>query len=269
MTKLDDLARHVREHAVTFTSTRPWLYYGLRQVTGNLNEWCVAPDTELVIEGYPRSANSTTAFGFLDRQPGPVKLAHHKHHVAQLLRAVEWGLPAVMLIRAPQQAVLSFLALDEEIQHRETIRPPGKIGFAKALQAWLVFYRAALPYTQGMVIAPFEEVTADISIMIRAVNARFGTAFAAGPPLRETKLGYHAMPNHLRREIKSKLEEDFARKLESSSRLRSMLNAANALHHELIVQHEFQGRLQEAGQLAANSARAERPARVDSRAWFR
>jgi hypothetical protein len=118
MQMLYDFHRRARHRAVTFASTRPALYFGLRRATGTLDALCIAPDTELVIEGYPRSANSTTVYGFLDRQPMPVKVAHHKHHAAQLLRAVERSVPAVMLIREPCAASLSNLALAEEARRR-------------------------------------------------------------------------------------------------------------------------------------------------------
>ena len=80
--------RHRTAHrAVTALSTRPRLYYGMRRLTGTYDHLCIRPDTELVIEGYPRSANSTTVYGFLKRQDRPVQVAHHKHNATQLLQA--------------------------------------------------------------------------------------------------------------------------------------------------------------------------------------
>lgn len=238
---------HRVRRAVNFTSTRPTLYYGLRRAAGRLDQRCIATDTDIVIEGYPRSANSTTAQGFIDRQPTPVRVAHHLHQPAQLLRAVQWEIPAVMLIRSPQAAVLSTIALAEEAQRREG-RQRYVPGFMEALSRWCTFYRATLPHTNDLVIAPFEEVTADISTMINAVNNHFGTAFAAGPPLRvreklgyhtEAKHGYHALPTALRDQIKNKLEDDFALQLEDSPRLRSMLEEAHALRREVLKRHEL------------------------------
>lgn len=196
------------------------------------------PDTDIVIEGYPRSCNSWAAVGFVDRQPpGPLKLAHHKHHAAQLLRALQWGIPAVMLIRDPKEAVLSWVALREEEQHRDGgwfYKP----SFSEALGDWIAFYRAVLPYCDRLVIAPFEEVKADIPSMIRAVNARFSTSFAAGPLLRQRNFTFHALPNPLRNQIKCGLQEDFNRELERSDRLRTMLDEANGLYREILMRHE-------------------------------
>jgi len=135
---IDNFVLSTRYRAVTFASTRPALYYGLRDMTGPRDALCIQPDTELVIEGYPRSANSTTAYGFLDRQPRTVKLAHHKHHAAQLLRAVELGVPAVMLIRRPKEAALSNLALREEARRRGgREQRQAQLGYINVLSAWL------------------------------------------------------------------------------------------------------------------------------------
>lgn len=237
---LYDIRRRARHRAVTFASTRPTLYYGLRRATGTFDELCITSDTDLVIEGYPRSANSTTVHGFLDRQPEPVKVAHHKHHAAQLLRAVERGLPAVMLIREPVVASLSNLALAEEAVRHGGGRRRGTIGYTEALAGWLAFYRALLPHLDSLVVAPFDQVTTDIDAMIEAVNTHFGTAFAAGPPLRirEKPLGWHATPNPMREDIKRDLHAGFDRALERSARLRAMMDEASELHREVIARHE-------------------------------
>jgi hypothetical protein len=176
-----------------------------------------------------------------------VKLADHLHQPAQLLRAVQWDIPAVMLIRSPQDAVLSHFALAEEAQLREGSQQHHMPSLFDEFSRWCTFYRSTLPHTDRLVIAPFEEVTANISTMIHAVNIRFGTAFVAGPPLRareklgyhtESTQGYHALPTALRDEIKSRLKEDFARQLEDSLRLRRLFEVANSLHREVLKRHE-------------------------------
>ena len=93
MSAIAAIPRRARFRAVTYLSTRPALYYGMRRITGRFDGQCVRPETEIVIEGFPRSANSTTVHRFLERQPGPVRIAHHKHHAAQLQRATRGGCP--------------------------------------------------------------------------------------------------------------------------------------------------------------------------------
>jgi len=106
MTAIAALPHRMKFLLVTFMSTRTTLYYGSLRLAVRMNGQCVRPDTTIVIEGFPRSANSTTVDEFLSRQPEPVQVAHHGHHAAQILRAIARGVPAVVLIRSPKAATL-------------------------------------------------------------------------------------------------------------------------------------------------------------------
>lgn len=240
MIEVKDVIRRARYRVTTLVSTRPALYYGIRRISGKLDGLCVNSDTELVIEGYPRSANSSTVHGFLARQPSPVRVAHHKHHAAQILSAVDRGLPTVLLIRDPKEAALSNLALVMEAQHRKGMPEQRQLGFDQVLYSWIVFYRAVEGCVDDLVIAPFEEVTQDLGIMIRDINRKFGTNFSDTAPVEAPAkpLGWHAMPNDIRNTIKNSLAEDFALTLAGSARIGALLDEANTLHQRLIELHE-------------------------------
>src|SRR5262245_65181203 len=45
----------------------------------------VGPETELVIEGFPRCGNSFAVAAFSLAQPRPVRIAHHLHAPAQVI----------------------------------------------------------------------------------------------------------------------------------------------------------------------------------------
>ncbi len=230
--------RHRAAHrTVTALSTRPRLYYGVRRLTGTYDQLCVCPATELVIEGYPRSANSTTVHGFLARQDRPVRVAHHKHHAAQLLQAARWGVPAVALIRPPRAAILSMLALAEEGRRRHG-GPGGRgshVTFEDAAWAWLAFYRAILPIRDALVVAPFARVTADLATVIEEVNERFATRFESAPEVRTPQpgLGWHARSNPLRREILANRDTVMQQAGRERPRLARLLAAGDALHDGL------------------------------------
>lgn len=179
MTYLSALSRRARFRAVTWASTRPRLYYGLGRLTRQADHLCIRRDTDMVIEGYPRSANSTTVHKFLAIQDRPTHVAHHKHHAAQLLRAAEWGIPAVVLIRAPREACLSLLALAAEARHRAGKPERGGLNFSDVLFAYVAFYEAVEPTLDHTMIGRFEVVRSDVHGLITHVNARFGTDFRA------------------------------------------------------------------------------------------
>jgi hypothetical protein len=125
----------------------------------------VGPETELVIDGYTRSAITFAVFAFQLAQQEPVRVAHHLHAPAQLIEAARRGIPALALIREPEGAVLSAMI-------REPFVTP-----KRALVAYARFYERLLPHRSRLVVGDFEEVTSDLGAVIRRVNRRFGTRF--------------------------------------------------------------------------------------------
>ena len=126
----------------------------------------LADETEIVIEGFPRSGNTFAVAAFhLAQQPRDVKIAHHAHIPAQVLAAVRAGLPALALIRRPEDSG----ALARRPRYRS--RAEG------GLRGWVRFYEPLAPVRGAVVVAAFDEVIADLAPVIRRVNERFGTAF--------------------------------------------------------------------------------------------
>jgi len=122
-------------------------------------------DTELVIEGFPRCGNSFAFAAFRLSQPRPVAIAHHLHAPAQVLAAARRGTPALVLVRPPDDAVVSLL-----------LRAPGWEP-DEALGAYRRFYEALLPCRDAFVLATFAEVVGDFGAVVRRLNRRFGTSF--------------------------------------------------------------------------------------------
>jgi hypothetical protein len=156
------LARAVYE-AQTVVAAHPALALPLARVRGHGVP--VGRNTEVVIEGYPRSANSFTVAAFRRAQGREVRVAHHVHAPAQVLAAVRWGIPALVLVRRPEDAVLEYV-----------LKKP-HVTVAQALRGWVRFYRPLLPLRGGFVVGRFEEVTSDLGAVIRRLNERFGTRF--------------------------------------------------------------------------------------------
>lgn len=223
-------------HAVTWLSTRPALYYGIRRAIHRSDSLCVNRSTQLVIEGFPRSANSTTVYGFKALQDRPVTVAHHKHHAAQILRAAHWGIPAVVLVRQPADAIVSLLALAEEGRLRTGRTGRGNaLTLLDAMQAWFCFYKSILPIRDKYIVARFEDVIRDLPGMITGINMRYGTSFRTAPLPRleeQTGLGWHAVPNEVRsaiiNELRNRLKEESSR-----GRLHDMLARCSDVYRAL------------------------------------
>ena len=193
----------------------------------------VRPDDQIVIDGFPRSANTFSSRAFLVANPGAA-VSHHMHAPANILLAVRYGLPAIVVVRTPVDAVMS-----------EVIREPRK-RLRRGLLEWSSFYETVLPVLDRVVVADFTTVTTDYSVVIEEVNRRFGTAFA---PYRNSPESDQAVfasieagarsrgksgsrletqvprPSHERGERKEALEAEVAR-----PELRPLLDRAEALY---------------------------------------
>ena len=128
----------------------------------------VTPDKQVVIEGYPRSGNSFARRAFIMAQEETfdvTSIAHHLHVPAQVVRAAQWRIPTLVLIRRPRDAVLSLV-----------IRDP--ISVDQALRYYISFYETSEKYRDAYVLGLFEEVTEDFGQVMRRMNDRFGTTFS-------------------------------------------------------------------------------------------
>ena len=126
----------------------------------------VGEKTQIVIEGFPRSGMTFAVEAFRMAQPEPVEVACHVHAPAQLIAAAKRALPALALVREPEETVLSFV-----IRHTH-------ISIRQALRGFIRFYEPLLPYREDLVVGTFADVTTDFGEVTRRVNRRFGTSFA-------------------------------------------------------------------------------------------
>ncbi len=152
----------------------PSLYYLLFAHRFPYNHMRVTPNTELCIEGFPRSANSYAVVAFKLVNP-KVKVAHHLHVPAQVLKSVELHIPTVLLIRAPEDAVTSFLIFQRsrEVDYY--------------LNLYRKFYETLLPVVDRVLVIDFRLVVGDVNQMIAGINTRFHRDYALIEPLDDRK----------------------------------------------------------------------------------
>ena len=125
----------------------------------------IRPDTQIVIDGFTRSAVTFAVIAFQVAQNDHVRVAHHLHAPAHLLAGVRRGIPVLVPIRAPEDTILSAM-----------IREPG-VPAAQWLRSYIDFYRRLPPLADRIVIAPFADVTSDFGAVTHRVNRRFATSF--------------------------------------------------------------------------------------------
>ena len=195
----------------------------------------VTPETQLVIEGFPRSANAFAAVAFRQAQNEKVRVARSSHVPAQVIRAARWQIPTLLLIRKPKDAILSLV-----------IRDP--VSVDQALRHYVSFYKTVEKYRSAYVLGLFEEVTEDYGEVIRRVNEKFETTFSLfrhdeqnvdkvfaridrnyrkrhGETYRETKI---SRPSAVREDVKSEVRHE----LEDPKR-KKLLAEAEAVYDRL------------------------------------
>lgn len=92
-----------------------------------------------------------------------MRFAHHRHIPGQLIQAVRLGLPAILLIREPEDAVSSLLVAFE-----------GELSASAALTGYERFHRKLLPVADRLAICKFSEVIERPERMVRAIPSTGG-----------------------------------------------------------------------------------------------
>jgi len=234
----------IRRRGKTVVGAHPTLFFPLFRPRSAFDELLVTRWTDLCVEGFPRSANSFSVQAIRHAHPQPLEIAHHTHVPANAIRACEWGIPTVVLIRSPYDAIVSRIALDKEVQVAEhsSKNPRQRVRFAAWLHAWRSFYQVLVPYREEeeILVAPFSAVIQDMGIVIERVNEQFGTDFVpfdhtddAVATVRETQ-GYHAGPNARRDQFKQEVRADFDDALRANAALRRQMTQADQLFNEYV-----------------------------------
>ena len=143
----------------------PYLYDVAIMLRSSKREVLARHDSALVIEGFLRSGNTYSVAAFRLSNGFDLHIGRHLHAAAHVHRAVRLGVPTVVLIREPADAVLSYL-----------VRRP-KLSVNDALREYIDFYRSIGRVRDRFVVAPFERVITDFGSVIETVNERFGTNF--------------------------------------------------------------------------------------------
>ncbi len=124
------------------------------------------PGMDFVIDGFPRSGNSFAHYALLHCGRRDMRIAHHVHAPAQIIIAARLGIPALVVLREPAEAVAGALVKNPRFRA------------ADLLCAYRLYYASLLPLAAHFVVSPFEVAIEDFGAIIARLNARFGTDFA-------------------------------------------------------------------------------------------
>lgn len=121
---------------------------------------------DLCVDGFPRSANSY-AFYLTKLSQGPDFLVSgHTHSSRTLWRALDLGVPAVVLTRAPRGVAASM------VQHTGSMVTLGDVA-----RAYIRFHRELLTIRDHLIISDFPRTTNEGTWFLLECNRRHATSF--------------------------------------------------------------------------------------------
>ncbi|PYG25482.1 hypothetical protein [Pelagimonas varians] len=186
---------------------------------------------DIVIEGFPRCANSfaVSAFALANGWRDP-RVATHMHSPAQVVLAAEWNIPTILNIRAPNKAIPAFMAFAGKLGKIDAAR----LGTADK-RAWVNeqtlrfarFYETTTPLHEHYVLSTFQQTTQDFGKVIAQTNERFGCNFDIFQHTDENvqKIfdyrAEHLSPDASRDNFKAEYAELYAEKANASARQRA------------------------------------------------
>jgi hypothetical protein len=171
-------------------------------------------DTDLVIEGDPRCANSFALAAFKSANSGlskPLKIATHVHSPVQVKQGVRWSIPCMLLIRNPDDAVVSLLAYAVQLRKVDmsVFSEKQRMSFVHYwTRRYADFYQQLMPTIPTVLLAEFNDVTHDFTAVMNAFNKKFDLSYTLYEHSRENEQHIfdnsrvHLSPSEERDEIK-------------------------------------------------------------------
>lgn len=157
------LAKNLKFFIMSWAARSWWFYSTIIRVASPLHRELLLKDneTELVIEGFPRSGNTFAVVAFQSVQKSPIKIAHHTHAQCIVLRAVVMNIPVCVVIRRPEDAVKSLMIMYPDLSQ------------GLLLRQYIRFYEDVFPLIDNIVVAHFDDVTSDYGNIIERINKKF------------------------------------------------------------------------------------------------
>lgn len=147
----------------------------------------VDAETDLCLEGFPRSAN-TYAYQLLKVSNPQFKIAHHTHSIANIKLALKYRIPTFVLIRAPIDALTSAVIRRNSIKQDNDTRH-----LLHAIEMYGQFYSFVLRNMTNINIVEFSTVIKSPLKFISCVKA--GCKFPVSIPENASELENTARSN--------------------------------------------------------------------------
>lgn len=128
------------------------------------------PGIDLVVEGFPGSANSYLSNSLRAALPAGVRVVSHFHYTVQIKRALALGLPVVVLVRDPRGACSSYKSKQPQLWSWPIVL------------RWLLYHRYVWRQLQRLDVIFFDEIIGDLGAVVRRSSRLQG--LLGGHPVR-------------------------------------------------------------------------------------
>ena len=160
--------RQLRWYLATLIGSSPSIYVPLRCWGATDFEGrprALNRSTELVIDAYPRSANTFATVAFQLAQNREVALAHHFHAPAVIRYAVKHRIPILTIVRDPDPACVSSVLLSSTTN------------LTREFKKYRRYYETVCRHRFDIIVARFDSVISNFGEVIERVNGKFDTRF--------------------------------------------------------------------------------------------
>ena len=155
----------------------------------------MSKDTHVVIEGFPRSANSFAVDAFLANQ-GNIRCATHLHSSAQVVQACRWMIPTLVLLREVGDAVCADVAFKAELASLDVKSLSISI-INDSLNRYILFYERIAPFYGNFHIGHFPDVISDFGAVMRDFNQFFSTDYIIFDHTADSAAGITSKSHHI------------------------------------------------------------------------
>lgn len=196
----------------------PSVYIFLQKVK-HYNSWyksvIVNRNSDVVIEGYPRCANSFAqqAFRYAQRPKEPI-IATHMHSPSHIIAGFKENIPIILMIRNPKDCILSYRSFMIK-HHNKNEQTYIQLDLDYLVKYYISFYEKLLPYKDKIVISDFNDTINNFDRVIRKLNERNNTSFKEFDNSSESKeyifknFGEHLSPSSDRDKLKAILSQKY------------------------------------------------------------
>jgi len=171
-----------------FLKTRPLLFQYLALLREDSKKRVIRRSSSIAIEGPPRCGNHYATYSFIEAQDSRLEIAHHFHAPAQLTLAATWGIPAVAIVRKPDDMAASWMYY--MWSKGFTWCSPQMID-----HIYSSFFSTIWPVRGSLIIALFDEFTKHgMSSTIERINQKYNANFRSFESLdEERKAAFNAI----------------------------------------------------------------------------